>query len=332
MNRQTNGSAVKAQIFIDRMAQGFIASHVLFVANEQKLFAFLTQPRTVEEVARKSGWPMRSAQKMLDALIATRLLEKTDGAYRNSPIAETCLVPGGPNYQGHIIRHLQDIAPLWLNLSDMLRTGQGTPIYNQQHNESLNAYILAMDDLAKPVLGRVLDELDLTNAGHMLDLGCGPATYAMAFLRRHPDLRATVFDQPHVLDITVPRIREAGLESRCATRGGNMLHDDIGTGYDCIFISNIIHFFEPRKNVELFAKCRNALNPGGVLAVKDFILDDERTGPPYALMFGLHMLLGTSEGATYSTAEIEDWGCEAGFQPGRAVPLDPQSRLWMAVK
>ena len=41
----------------------------------------------------------------------------------------------------------------------------------------------------------------LKGVNTLLDLGGGPGTYAMAFLAKHPRLRATVCDRPAALEV-----------------------------------------------------------------------------------------------------------------------------------
>ena len=41
---------------------------------------------------------------------------------------------------------------------------------------------------------------------------------------------------------------------------------------------------------------------------------DDRSGPPFALLFHLNMLLHTHGGATYRGADYRAWLAEAGFR------------------
>jgi ubiquinone/menaquinone biosynthesis C-methylase UbiE len=70
----------------------------------------------------------------------------------------------------------------------------------------------------------------------------------------------------------------------------------------------------PEENVAVFRKLRRALKPGGTLVVVDFVQNDDGSGPPFALLFHLNMLMNTQAGATYSAREFRDWLAEAGFR------------------
>jgi hypothetical protein len=63
----------------------------------------------------------------------------------------------------------------------------------------------------------------------------------------------------------------------------------------------------------LVEKAWRALNPGGMLAVHEFLLDAGKTSPMSAALFALHMLVMTEGGRTYSGGEISVWMEEVGF-------------------
>ena len=113
---------------INALSKGFINSQVIFAANEAGVFPLLEEARSAEDVAEAVGWPPRSGRMLLDALVALELVTKTGGLYRNAPIASMCLVPQGPAYQGHILRHHKYMSSAWLHLEVVLKTGRPAPM------------------------------------------------------------------------------------------------------------------------------------------------------------------------------------------------------------
>jgi hypothetical protein len=59
-------------------------------------------------------------------------------------------------------------------------------------------------------------------------------------------------------------------------------------GYDVVLMSNILHGDGPRQHLRL-RRAAAALDPGGLLIVQDFILDEDRNGPLEAAAFNLHL-------------------------------------------
>ena len=65
-----------------------------------------------------------------------------------------------------------------------------------------------------------------------------------------------------------------------------------------------------------------ALEPGGLLLVQEFILDEDRTKPVFPALFSLNMLLGTPNGKAYSESEIVLLLQKAGLESVERLPID----------
>jgi hypothetical protein len=135
----------------------------------------------------------------------------------------------------------------------------------------------------------------------------------MAFVRKKPALVATVFDLPRVLPLTAQYVRREGLQDRVTLAAGDYDTDDLGRGFDLVFLSAIIHSNSPQGNRALIRKGVAALNPTGQLVVQDFIVDEGRTSPPFGVLFALNMLVGTHAGDTYTEPEVRQWMLDAGL-------------------
>ena len=135
----------------------------------------------------------------------------------------------------------------------------------------------------------------------------------MAFARAKPGLRATVFDLPQVAPLTRGYIKKAGLAERVDVRVGDYYRDALPSGNDLVFLSAIIHSCSPAEVPELFKKCARALNPGGLIVVQEFVVDEDRTSPAFSVFFALNMLVGTPGGDAFTESEIRRWLQEAGF-------------------
>jgi hypothetical protein len=118
---------------------------------------------------------------------------------------------------------------------------------------------------------------------------------------------------PNVIPLAQKYIAGEGFTSRVATATGDYLKDDLGNGYDLIFLSAVIHSNSPEENKLLFSKCYKALSKNGQLVVLDYVMNEDRTSPAMGAMFALNMLVGTKSGDTYSETEIKEWMKETGF-------------------
>ncbi len=318
---------------INTLARGFMESDVLFAANDAGVFALLEKPSTAEEVASKVLWTPRATRMLLEGLVALGLACKSGNHYQNAPIASECLVPDRPGFQGNIVSHIRHTASAWHRIEESLQSGLAVEREQPERSpEELRSFILGMRDIARFSAKEILAAMDLSPYTHMLDLGGGPATYAISFLNAYPRMKATLFDMPNVIPIAREQAKEAGMDGRMSFIPGDMLVDSYGHGYDLILLSNLIHSFNPENNMRIVRQCFDALEPGGLFIIKDFLTDNDRTGPPFSLMFALHMLVLCGEGDTYSFAQVQEWTRAAGFEDFRSIDLTPQTRMWLTKK
>ena len=318
---------------LNQIARGYQHAQILFAGLRAGIFEHLETPCTPEEAAQRIGWSPRGTRMLLDGLVAIDLVLNRAGLYQNTPIASACLIPGSPADQTHILIHSANSYEVWGRLDAALCAGHA---YNRErHNrppEELRAFILGMADLTRHAAPEVLKAVDLSPYRKLLDVGTGPGAFSIAFLNAHPRLRATLFDLPPVIAIAREQVASAGLLERVEFTAGDITTDAFSTGHDVVFVSNIIHSFNSENNRALVRKCYGALQSGGLLIIKDFLVDTYRTGPAFSLVFALHMLVNTGEGDTYTCEEVASWTDAAGFKPGRFVDLGYASRLWLAEK
>lgn len=317
---------------INTISNGYKKSQILFTALNAGLFDMLETCKSASDIAHTLNWSERGIAMLLDGLVALELIEKSEGHYKNTPMASACLVTGGIAYQGDILHHNANSWNSWEALPERVRTGTGEPQGENRTGKALRSFILGMNNIAKLSASELMEVADLSRYGSVLDLAGGPATYSIAFLQKYPALKATLFDKPEVIEIAREQVLQAGLDNRFSFLPGDCLTDDLGNGYDLIFMSNIIHSFSNEDNQRLVRRAFEALMPGGTLIIKDFILENDRSGPAFSLIFALHMLVHTPAGNTYTFEEVQSWTDAAGFNPGRALPMTPQTRLWLTDK
>ena len=82
----------------------------------------------------------------------------------------------------------------------------------------------------------------------------------------------------------------------------------------------------------LLKRVYDALAPGGIIAISEFVPNDDRTGPPGALIFGVNMLVNTDKGDVFTFAQISAWLSEAGFVDARQLEAPAPSPLILATK
>ena len=299
-------------------AWAFQRSRVLLTAHELNLFTVLGDgSKTSGEVARALRTDERATDRLMNALCSMGLLEKEDWRFSNAPLASRFLVEGRPDYLAGLM-HMAHLWETWSTLTQAVRQGRSvadrTAGVNERGADWLRAFIAAMHWRACQHAPGVVGLLDLSGVSRVLDVGAGSGAYAMAFVRVRDGITATAFDLPNVIPLTQEYIKQIGLQEKVKTVVGDYNVDPLGSGYDLVFLSAIIHSSSPSQNHVLIRKAAEALAPHGQVVVQDFIVDEDRTGPPFAALFALNMLVGTEAGDTYTTSEIRQWMEEAGLR------------------
>ncbi|MCK4305559.1 MAG: methyltransferase domain-containing protein [Candidatus Eisenbacteria sp.] len=296
------------------MTRGYTLSQAVLTANEIGLFNALAKgPLPIRGLARRLQCSLRGVRALADALTVLGLLDRTGEQVRIVEAARDLLVRGGEAYIGHLLQHQKHLYDRWARLAEAVRTGK--PVGRaSRRGASRERFLRAMIEGSRPSVSEVVTQLDLSGCGSLLDLGGGMGAYAVAFARRWPHLRVTLFDLPDVVTWAQCYFREEGMESRIGRIAGDARRDRLGGPYDAIFISNVLHIFSSREITSVLRRARRALNPGGIVAVKDFALRPDRRGPLRAGVFSLNMLVASEQGGVYTDDEYEEMMNRAGLE------------------
>jgi predicted O-methyltransferase YrrM len=302
-----------------RMASYFQVSKMLLVANGLDLFTHLSRgPLSASELASLTEGNKRALEILCNALVGLDVIGKSEGKFFNGPGVEEMLVKGKPGYKGDMLRHIHDGWEAWSDLQGVIMRGYPQLqeedqflIHNRQRTE---AFIKGMFQTGCDMAIALSEKMDLSKYRNMLDLGGGPGTYSIVFTEHYPSLKATVFDLPLTIEIARQFIAQFKANDRVKTKVGDFYEGDFGTGYDLVLISQILHSQTVDQCKILLRKAYSALDAGGLLVVHDLFLNDDRTMPPNAAVFAVHMLAVTKGGRAYSASEVEDWLTAAGFR------------------
>jgi O-methyltransferase/methyltransferase family protein len=308
-----------------RLAGGHAEARAIQVAVKLGLFDALADPQTAGVLAGMIQCDCRATEMLLNALVSIGLLKKHESVYSLSEISSTYLLKSSPKYLGGMISFDSSLWKSWGDLERAVRTGKPAraPDMYQNDAEETERFVGAMDSLvrARGDAEVVAGTLDFGGVGEMLDVGSGPATYPIAFCRRHPSLRATIFDLPATLKVSEKFVRASDVSERIKLIPGDYRSDCIPGRYQLAFLSNIIHAEGVEENERLVAKLYDRLDKGGRIVVKDHILDDSLAHPSAGAIFSLLMLLTTESGKCYSFNEVRGWLEQAGFQSVQEIRL-----------
>jgi SAM-dependent methyltransferase len=167
----------------------------------------------------------------------------------------------------------------------------------------------------------------------MLDVGGASGTYTLAFLERNPQAEAILFDRPAAVEEARKRFAKTPFAGQVQFASGDFEKDPLPKGADFAWVSAIIHQFGRDQSQALYRNVHQALENGGTLAVRDFVMDSTHTRPTGGALFAVDMLSATENGRCYTFDEICEDLQSAGFSEVRlAVPEESMGAVVTAKK
>jgi len=298
------------------VVRAFQPACILTAAAELDIFSVLCKrPMTAESLAGKLSSNIRAITILLDALAALGLLAKKGDKFSVPVQVAEILTETAPGNILPAVRHIGNYMRRWVQIARVTQTGKPADRQPSIRGEAadLAAFIGAMDIFSAPIACQVIDRLRPLTFSHLLDIGGGPGTWIVAFLRAAPKARATLFDLPEVIPLARQRINDAGLSKRVNLVAGDFYVDDLPAGADFAWLSSIAHQNSRQQNRALFAKIYAALQKDGVLVIRDVVMDESHIRPVAGALFGVNMLVGIEGGGTYTFNEFWQDLIETGF-------------------
>jgi SAM-dependent methyltransferase len=308
-----------------QLSGGYWSACALHAGVKLDLFTLLAERvLTPPELARVLNADQRGVGMLLSALAALDLLEKRGEAFVATPFAQEFLSRSSPKYLGHIILHHHHLMEGWTHLDQAVRSGG--PVRERSSHESDEAaresFLMGMFNLAMQLAPQIVARIDLRGRRRLLDMGGGPGTYAVHFCQHNPRLEAVVYDLPSTRSFAEQTIAKFGLSDRISFRGGDFLSEEIEGTFDVAWLSHILHSEGRDGCATILANAVRCLQPGGIILVQEFILNNRLNGPLFPALFSLNMLVGTVSGQSYSEAELLEMLTDAGIENVQRLSLE----------
>ncbi len=213
-----------------------------------------------------------------------------------------------------MILHHHHLVNSWGRLVESVQSGQPVRTSSNRSDDTREAFCMGMHNLAMTIAPGLAPRLPLQGRRRLLDMGGGPGTYAIHCCKANPGLSATVFDLPTSEPFARRNISAFDMADRVDFATGDFHTDPIPGEYDAAWLSHILHGEDEAACQAMICKAVDALAPGGVVCVHEFILDDTMDRPLFPTLFALNMLLGTRGGRSYSQGEMSAWLKDAGVR------------------
>lgn len=315
------------------LLEAFRRSKTMFAAVELGVFdALATGPDTVANLSvRLRSQPM-ALQTLLESCAALGLLHFDGGLFSNTESATVYLCSQSPRRMtGYIKYSNQVIWQMWAHLEDAIREGthrwQQTfgldgPIFSSffRTPEAMHEFLMGMHGFGMITSPHVVRAFDLSRFKHLCDLGGATGHLPIAACECYPELRATMLDLPHALELAGRIIAASTVADRIEVVGGDFFRDPLPPA-DLYALGRILHDWDEAKIEHLLRRIYEALPVGGGLLIGEKMVHEDRRGPRWALMQSLNMLICT-EGKERSFSEYEKLLHTAGFRQVNSVATD----------
>ncbi len=217
---------------------------------------------------------------------------------------------------GNRLQGLKKRLTTFLAADEILRTGVPLEVAGSGGDVSeadRRGFLSYLHHASLDVAAEVASWTQYFSLSRVMDVGSGAGTYLWEVLKAHPQAQGQWVDRKNAIALAQEVATAEGVVDRVNFLGGDFFEDPLGEGYDLIILSNLVHCFDMQANQRLISQLSHSLSPGGRMLIKDFEVDDARTGPLKSLRFGIMMTLVGNDGDTYSQNDVLEMVRPAGL-------------------
>lgn len=254
-------------------------TELLGVALDLKIFQLLEENNyTSHSLAKKLESDEHNTKVLLDGLVFMSLLQLDNEIYINTDISKQFFVYDSIQYCGDVYLNRKEMLNSARKMTASLVKGGCGKMLDSKHpkrwaDAAKGSLKQEQKNLISPIAANIVQNLkEFNNTNKMLDLGCSSGIIGLEIIKSHPTMQGVLFDYKEVVEVADEHIKEYGLEKRVTTISGDIEIDDIGSGYDLIWCSNIFYFFKDKK--EVIQKIYDALSPNGILVSAHVEIDN----------------------------------------------------------
>lgn len=310
------------------LSLGYVMGQAMHAAAKLNIpDAMADEPRSVDDIARRTGTHAPSLRRLLRTLASGGIVTEHDnGGYALTTLGHTLRADAEGSVRDAVI---------WV--SEPMHYGSCGEL---AHTVKTGA--LAFDKLfgaayfdylaANPQAGRVWDAgmgcfssmedapiagaVALANGACVVDIGGGQGGFLAKVLRANPTARGVLFDRAEVV-ANPRRLTGAQLAGRYEVAAGDFFAA-IPTGGDCYVYKRILHDWDDERCITLLRRCREAIPAGGRLLVIDAVIPPGNDPHPAKIVD--MVMMGVLPGRERTEREFAQLFSAAGFALMRVIP------------
>ena len=314
-----------------QVASAYWNSCALHAANRLDIFNLLDgQSKDLDTLAKETESDKRCLGALLSALVSMEFLDRDGDVFMNNQFGETFLTNSSKFYQGGIVNMFENWYEAWGGLYETVKTGKASALMHQEYtDEETRDYMMGMHNRALSQADVLTSMFDLTGKKLLMDVGCGPSTFAVKFCEKFDGLNAVAMDRAQNLKIAQEVVDKFGMQDRVELRPGDYNTDSLGEKNDAMLLSSMTNQESPENIKKLLQKCFDSMNKDGVIMIQEQLLHADKKGPQLAALIGVNQIINTVAGSSYSSTEMEDILRDVGFVDVESRQMAPPSPFIM---
>jgi hypothetical protein len=288
--------------------------------------------RTAPELAAATDADADALDRVLRHLAVVGLLDRdASGRYSLTPLGETLRDdhPDGTRVRLDIEEAIGRADLSLVHLLHSVRTGEpafpilfGRTFWDDLASDADRArsFDAQMGGDVARWAPAIVAALDWGSLGHVVDVGGGDGTLAIALLRAHPTLRGTVFDLPGPIRSAHQALAAAGLTDRADVVTGSFF-DPIPAGAGGYLLSAVLHNWSDEAARAILRRCAEAAGAGSIFVIEKIGPDGASPSSQMDLR-ALAYFAGRERGIAELTALAADVGLAlVAMHPAGATPI-----------
>lgn len=281
------------------------AAHLFRSARELGLLAELREgQRTLSQLCEKLSFKPAATKLVLDALVASSIIEKYDEDYALSRVAHL------------LCQYDQDLGDqTWNRLVGHLQHPDESGVDDQAFLNSL----AATQWVHTPAAMQAAEMLDLggedeVSGPKILDLGCGSAVWSAAMAHRDQKATVTAVDHAEALKAAQSTAASIGLGDRFRAIEADPVEGELDEAeFDLVLVAQRLNCLGPVEGEKLLANAIKSLKFGGKLVVIDLFRGPAKPDMGECVE-ALKLELGTQHGSMRTLEAIQTELTDLGLE------------------
>ncbi|HYZ66281.1 MAG TPA: methyltransferase [Mycobacterium sp.] len=319
---------------MSEMMFGYCVSQIVRTAAELSLADHLAAgPLTAQEIAEREGSAPGTTFRLMRACAALGLATADgDGRFHGTALLDTLRTDAPRSLRAYVMAVTNSAHWLpWLRFGASVRTGHSQAHnalgmdffdYLERNPEQAQEFTAGMSSGTSVWTAELADLIDTRNVRRAVDIGGANGALLALLQTANPALHGMVFDRPNIARDAEAFIARNGFAERTEVVGGDFF-ESVPPG-DLYLLKFILHDWDDESCVKILRRCREAMEPGGRIAIVELVVGDDDADSLGALM-DLNML-AVVNGRERSLREFDALLRRAGLRRTAVLTADsPQS-------